>query len=557
MAVQAPANPASTHDAAAEAARRAAEEAARRAAEAARQAAAEAARQAAAEAARKAAAEAARKASTRDTFTSASSSRGPDLSGGTTSSAGSTLLTENSRDSSVNCLDAVGDFLELASPAIRGRSEVLFLEDTRSGAEGQTGHVVIRQGNNIYDPATRQWSEASAYFRSHPEYQQVGSVSGQTVHSILSAEPGPARQAALEKANLPANIAQMVVADSGGELPMPQWLEQGNRPPWFNAAQWNRLVPEDRAAILDGIRADWAEHVEGLEPAWMRDGTAPPPMTANWDMLPAEDQLAIAQSRWDAFVQEEMALYFGEVPSGGSQSQAPLLGSTNGWPWGSGMAGEWASLHQEGQKDIAQFLNTGFILDGEGASYTHGNLCGELSVISVLGSGLASGLQRFSELEGGEAILRDGDALTDSSDLEAFFRQNGWQIVGEDGDPANPAMQDLDGDHDSANTYYNNHAADPSPEAVERMLEDGGALVVLVNIDGANDGMLEAVGSSEQDITHWVSVLAVSENAQGETYVRVYNPYQNREEVYSWEEFKSAWNSPSESGFTYVAARQP
>ncbi|HYH98257.1 hypothetical protein [Hyalangium sp.] len=545
----------SAAQAAAEAARRAAEEAARRAAE-------EAARRAAEEAARLAA-EAASSAQGSDAFTSTSTPQGPSLSGETVPAEGSSLLIENTGDGSVNCLDGVGDVLAQAAPDELARSEVLFLTDTRPGAEGETGHVVIHQGDHIYDPATQQWSESADYLRDHPEYQVAGTVPGEVVHSILSAEPGLARQAALEQANLPPHLAQMVVADVGGGLPEPRWLEQGSRPPWFNAAEWNHLVPEDKAAILDEIRADWASHVEAMEPPWMREGTAPPPLSEDWDQLSPEQQQERALSQWEATVQEELAFYFGEIPEGGLPAEEPLLLSTNGAPWGQGMSGEWATYHQEGQDPIAQYLNTGLILGGEGDDYTHGNLCGELSVMSVVGLGIAEGLQNFNALglttQDGTAILSDGEALTNSTHLEEFFRQNGWQVVGEDGDGNAPAMKDLNGGHSAANTYNNNHAREPTSEEVQRLLADGGALTVLVNIDGAQDGMLASAGDSADDITHWVSVLAVSENAQGETYVRVYNPYQNREEVYSWEEFQNAWNtpSPSEQGYTYVAARPP
>lgn len=486
--------------------------------------------------------------------------RRPDLAtDGTTSAPGSSLLTENARDGQVNCLDAVADFLGLAPPVIRARSEVLFLKDSRPGAEGTTGHVVIRQGNNLYDPATRKWTESSAWLKQHPEYSVAGTVPGSTVHSILSASPGPERQAALQKANLPPALANMVVADSGASLPVPGWLSQGGTPPWMQGA-WHHLDAATRTGVLNGIQQRWAQHVQDMAPAWIRDPSlSPPPLTEDWAQLTPEQQRATAEQSWNAIVQEEMSLYFGTLPESGVEVTSPLIATSRGWPWGEGGVGEWKAHHDTGQDPVAQYLDVGTILKGEGHDYTHGNLCGELSAMSVMGLGIVEGLTRFAGLGADyQAILANGERLTHATNLETFLSSQGWNIVGQQpGFEADPKMKDLDGNFSATDTYKNNHAKDPTPQAVQSLLEQGGALLVLVNIDGADDGMLESVGSSAQDITHWASVVDVTENAQGQTYVRVYNPYQNREEVYSWADFKAAWNSPAESGFTYVAAMPP
>ncbi|MFY2558030.1 hypothetical protein ACN469_10400 [Corallococcus terminator] len=539
--------------ASAEQARRAAEEAARRAAE-------EAARRMLEELTRLAAQAASLDTQKPDTFKTAQpQTRGPDLATDGTSAPGTSLASENAKDGRVNCLDAVADFLSLAPAVIRARSEVLFLKDSRPGAEGTTGHVVIRQGNNIYDPTTREWTASETYLKQHPEYSIAGSVPGSTVNTILSAPPGPERQAALAKANLPPDIANMVVADTGASLPVPTWLEQGGMPPWLNGA-WHRLDATTQAGILDGIRARWSQHVTDMEPAWIRDPSlAPPPLTENWSQLTPEQQRTTAETHWDTLVQEEMSLYFGSLPETGVAAESPLIGTSRGWPWGAGSVGEWAANHAAGQDPIAQYLNIGAILNGEGKDYTHGNLCGELTALSVMGLELVDGLTRFAGL-GSEyrGILGNGEMLTNSTHLETFLASQGWRIVGQQAGAENdPTMKDLDGNFSASDTYNNNHAKDPTPDAVQRILDDGGSLLVLVNIDGADDGMLESVTTSDRDITHWVSVVDITKNAQGQTYVRVYNPYQNREEVYSWADFKSAWQSPSETGFTYVAAMPP
>ncbi|MFP2925707.1 hypothetical protein ACLESO_10900, partial [Pyxidicoccus sp. 3LG] len=178
--------------AAEEAARRAAEEAARKAAEEATRKALEQLRKLTEGLAQKAAAP---PGAARDAFERAPRTTGTATPTGTPPEAQpTTLLTEHARDGQANCLDLVGDWLSLATPQLRGRAEVLFLRDTRPGAESAAGHVVIRQGNSIYDPTTKEsFPSFNAYNASRGgAYRPAGAVSGSAVHAILSAPPGSA-----------------------------------------------------------------------------------------------------------------------------------------------------------------------------------------------------------------------------------------------------------------------------------------------------------------------------------------------------------------------------
>jgi hypothetical protein len=175
--------------------------------------------------------------------------------------------------------------------------------------------------------------------------------------------------------------------------------------------------------------------------------------------------------------------------------------------------------------------------------------------MSAMGHGVAQGIRLFNEITGGSDILSNG-SLTNATHLERFFQQGHWRILGQD-----PDLADLDANVGLGDRAYNNNhlQGTPDPEKLEGILSQGASLMVLVNINGDKDGMLEGAGTSTDDITHWVNVLSVTEAPNGQTYVRVYNPYQNREEVYSWSEFQTAWSSPSasETGYTYVAAMPP
>ncbi|MFP2911630.1 hypothetical protein ACLESD_42715 [Pyxidicoccus sp. 3LFB2] len=194
--------------------------------------AAEAARRAA-EAARLAAEAAARKAAEAAARQTPVSPPGPSAPGGKSSfepSAGknplsldgqgapapaSSLFTEDSKDGSVNCLDQAADWLNKTSPALRGRSEMVFLADSRGGAEGQAGHVVVRQGERVLDPGTgKSYADMQAYLQEQPHYREVGSMSGTAAAKVFSTAPGSAERAqALADAKVSPELQRLMVAD--------------------------------------------------------------------------------------------------------------------------------------------------------------------------------------------------------------------------------------------------------------------------------------------------------------------------------------------------------
>lgn len=207
MAVNGSGNPPVSNSSAADAARRAAEAAAKAAAEAARKA---------AEAAARAAANTVKHATPGASGFDAAKAdaRKPRLDAG--AAPATSLLTEDTRDGSVNCLDLAADWVETASPQLRARSELVFLKDARPGAEGRTGHVVVRQGERVFDPATQQgYASLADYQRAQPQYQPVGSLPATQAARIFSTPPGsPERQAALAQAKVAPSLQEMLVADA-------------------------------------------------------------------------------------------------------------------------------------------------------------------------------------------------------------------------------------------------------------------------------------------------------------------------------------------------------
>ncbi|MCY1073042.1 hypothetical protein [Archangium lansingense] len=130
----------------------------------------------------------------------------------------SSLLTEDANDGKVNCLDVAADWVNKASPEDRERSEIVFLEDKRPGAEGQSGHVVVRQGEKVIDPSNnKSYESLEAYLEEQPHYQEAGRVSATDAKRILDTPPGsPERAEALSQAGISPELQKMMVADSQG-----------------------------------------------------------------------------------------------------------------------------------------------------------------------------------------------------------------------------------------------------------------------------------------------------------------------------------------------------
>lgn len=343
------------------------------------------------------------------------------------------------------------------------------------------------------------------------------------------------------------------------DIPVPRWMEAGQPPPWISPMAWSHIPVEGQKAMLDSLRQKWTAHVEQMEPQWLKEGTRPPWIAeAQWSTKTPDQQqqtLDAAHASFNATVQEEMNLFFGQVPEGGGPINAPLIQTTQGPPWGMGRTGEWDTYGVTG--DAAQYLNVQDMI-GEGTA-AHFNLCGELAVLSEVGGSLVDGLTQFAALNGntdGSGILGNAAKTTKAFQLEDFLRSYGYTILGE-GAPG------LDGvDHANSNgapsPLNNSFTQEPSPEVLDRLLEGGNAFFAAVNIEGTQGGLLRPLDGAGDDISHWVRVEDVSRGADGQYYVRVYNPFQNREEVYPWKDFAAAWKqTDGNNPYTYVAASPP
>ena len=239
----------------------------------------------------------------------------------------------------------------------------------------------------------------------------------------------------------------------------------------------------------------------------------------------------------DPSYREEFELFLDGLPADTNYQEAQSATLSNGFGEGKVRWEEGEDYTADGYS-AAQYFKIGALAErwewanaDEYNTSPHFNLCGELSVIGVVGGTVPHGLGLFNDLDfdtvqtavfdkgkknerriqlnTGPDVLQN-NVSTWASHLTEFFDAYGWEA---DVDTGDAAVEDLTGE-----------------------LEAGRGVVALVELSTTN-GFLEPEGGT----AHWVSVLQVLHTWDGEDIVRVYNPFQNREEYYDWEHFHDCW----------------
>ena len=237
--------------------------------------------------------------------------------------------------------------------------------------------------------------------------------------------------------------------------------------------------------------------------------------------------------RHDRLYRDEFELFLDGLPEGTDYQVARFAtlshGFGRGWrPWEDYTAEGVSAAQYFRMRALAEEWGWDDVNNYPGR---HVNLCGELSVIGTVGGTVPDGLDLFNDLDfnvvqtatvgrgtehertiqlnSGADILQH-NLGTWASHLEEFFEAYEREAVVDTGDAT---VEDL-----------------------AEEFESGRAVVALVELSTAN-GFLEPEGGT----AHWVSVLQVLHTRDGEDIVRIYNPFQNREEYYRWNHFYDCW----------------
>jgi hypothetical protein len=188
-----------------------------------------------------------------------------------------------------------------------------------------------------------------------------------------------------------------------------------------------------------------------------------------------------------------------------------------------------------------QFINLEKLIPGftyttppaQGVSH---HLCGILTVFHLAGiTDPVEGFKKMLAAGGRMSDLLTADLLTNPDDLQKLCA-----LLGLKTDPSVmvPAGTFLD------------------PSVFKAILAKGGKIIVLVNLKENWNGT--SVITDPKDalgVGHWVSVEDMWVDGSGQTWVEVWNPYNNRYETYTWDTFAAAMQEPgqgNERGGFYI-----
>ena len=387
----------------------------------------------------------------------------------------------------------------------------------------------------------------------------------------------PASHAFVEDEITPSMEFRLMEASTGMGIPalpgdlrprlLESWLADGGqgRPSWYPAVRWNHLPADDRQNFLADLR-DFMQENQAEWDAWLdelRDSRRKTTATLKewltilkggqdvW-VLRAEFLYADADSdaaRISSSNVKEIVTWTGNIKRNTSEtrykdwyevvnfkfgqehqgwfkaklltdyiSPTPLNDPADAWNAQNVFSMEHSLvrlLEDQAIKDnagvrAAQYIDVSPVIGG--STRWHYNLCGELCVAALGGMDLIPFLQAWhADYARADMILRNNQP-TGIPDVQAMLATIGIDEV----------------------ESYRFDSITPMPPAEYRTrLRDGKKLICGVGIK--SNGKVDPQGT----IAHWVLVedaLAVSNSG----WMRMYNPFNNREEVYTFDTFQEA-----------------
>ncbi len=187
--------------------------------------------------------------------------------------------------------------------------------------------------------------------------------------------------------------------------------------------------------------------------------------------------------------------------------------------------------------NIPEFKDKGYGSNRDKDEGVHINLCGEIGTAVSIGVYPVDALLKFNDIPGGKNILMDETVGTSHKNLIALFAKYGWegQSVGHTNDPYQ---------------WSDEYTLKPKFFQVEDHLKSGRSIEALVNLNTFSN-YIEPL--DKHDAPHWAPILQVMTTHDGQEVVRLYNPYQDREEWYPFDHLVQSW-TPSANYVAVVAA---
>jgi uncharacterized protein YukE len=383
-------------------------------------------------------------------------------------------------------------------------------------------------------------------------------------------------------AGLTATGAQLrALVDEGTALPlMPIWLRRGRCPPWIAEEEWWDTSLARRGEILAEARQRWFEAQERrallLTPPWEKDpawlvGMAGVTPDAFRRLSIEERRSLTAETRaqyaaeWQRFLASQSMFQHGVATDQreafliylygleGAQQHGVSINMPTDSPGRILADAEMGGLTSPGALAVQYFLSDNIVSLKPNIPRDRvlHNLCAYLSTGATLGMTANDALGQVAHLrnneypylvEDGLAVLKN-DVPVGPPYIRAQFESQGWDAhaIGYQSDLE---LWNPDGGSGA-----------PRPERVQGMLDSGRGIIALVNLD-VSEGRLTPTHVLD-DAPHWVSIVQVLQTREGDDVIRVYNPFQDREEWYGWEDFRHAWEVPGEANYRAVYAAPP
>jgi hypothetical protein len=326
---------------------------------------------------------------------------------------------------------------------------------------------------------------------------------------------------------------------------MPDWLQSGLCPPWIRFSQWQHLSRENREAILEWALRTWdtwiqqltiegrlceadiEEYlilVQGLHPLfivekcwWRRPQYAQSTFYSDVLGYPAYLDWVM----WTGVHTENLGYTWYEVIYDGRIGW--MRSSNFGDPFPFDMTQAMVAIPQDpaiaeaARAGPAQFIDIREVVPGAPARNTM--LCGEFCVAALLGEEVD-----FRVLN----LLR---AWTHEHSRAVYLLEHNigtWR---------KPDLYDMLNLYDVAYENLDRHL---SCQELEDELHSGKMLIAFVNIDTKGSNSCGGMDQRGGEADHWVVVEDAKAVGDG-GWIRMYNPYWNREEIYTYEEFENAW----------------
>lgn len=428
------------------------------------------------------------------------------------------------------------------------------------------GSQLLRSASNArsYDGQYAPWVQALADQADHDLRilsEEVDELGLWTAHVATGFEEADAAEAR-GFGEWAAMIRSMVEQGLDPVGLMPVWARTMGRPPWIDQADWRDIPWEQRQQIIREYQQAWMEQQARIDrlstPPWERDerwlwavaGINPDLAGLDGMLEPGEireikDQLVLTRQeyerKWAEFLESQSLYKFGVGDDLSEAFLIYLFGLEGAAAHGVGtivaddqrLLGMPRFQYSPGEVDqylmlngvdgVPEFVGKGYGSDFSGDFGLHYNLCGQLATAVTIGVDPIDGLIAFERIDSGPSILADQTIGTGHAQLTNMLGEFGWEgeRVGNATDPY---------------PWRDGRGWQPKPEQVAEHLEQGRALIALMGLN-TRSGLIDPAGP----IPHWVSVLQVVESQDGEAYARIYNPYQNREEWYSFDHLAASW----------------